>query len=119
MGKEDVPTTSPPPCEPGQPCDAAKADKKPCAEPGCEGKQDTPCPAAEAAKEAAKQKKEEKKKEKKKEDKEEKKKEDGKAKDITSTKMTDPSQPGELELWVEDKIGMPGDKIKIGGSEVT
>merc|ERR1712014_378467 len=74
-------------------------------------------------KDDAKKKEEKKKEEKKKEKKgEEKKKDEEKAgkkkQDVISTKMTDPSQPGELELWVEDKIGNPGDKIKIGDGEV-
>merc|ERR1712196_186549 len=63
-------------------------------------------------------KEEEKKKEEKKKDekKEEKKKEEKKdAKEMETTILVEPSKPGELSIWVEKKIGKPGDKIVVDG----
>merc|ERR1712070_362325 len=60
----------------------------------------------------AEEKKEEKKKEEKK--KEEKKKNEKKEEE-EATVLTEPATAGEISIFVETKIGMPGDKIMVDG----
>merc|ERR1712070_512794 len=66
---------------------------------------------AEEKKEEEKKKEEKKKEEKKKEE----KKKDEKKEEEEATVLTEPAKAGELSIFVESKIGMPGDKIMVDG----
>merc|ERR1711918_244280 len=46
---------------------------------------------------------------------EEKKKEEKKKEEKKATVLTEPAKAGETSIFVEDKIGMPGDKITVDG----
>merc|ERR1711988_1508915 len=72
-----------------------------------EGKEDPPCPQAKIAQEQAKQnfEKEESKKEEK----------TGPWKEKESSVMMEPARTGEASIFVEKKMGKPGDKIMING----
>merc|ERR1712072_1380446 len=70
--------------------------------------------AEEKKKEEKKEKKKEEKKEKKKEEKKKEKKEEKKEVE-EATVLTEPAKKGDTFIYVETKIGMPGDKIMVDG----
>merc|ERR1711959_34266 len=61
------------------------------------------------------EKKEEKKKEEKKDEKKKEEKKEAKKEVEEATVLTEPAKKGDTFIYVETKIGMPGDKIMVDG----